>query len=85
MSDVRLFPPGVGISLGDVGESESLRGEVRITLDNRDRRFDPMSTSSPYYPGEPREALRRLIDARIDARLDGRSFRRRLLRWARRR
>jgi hypothetical protein len=52
--------PGVSISRGRTNEVSTFgAGQLSLTLDNRDRRFDPLHTSGPYY-GQllPRKQIR---------------------------
>lgn len=50
-TDITAFVRGFDTRRGrnhELGQMQA--GEATLTLDNRDRRFDPSNTSSPYYP-----------------------------------
>lgn len=64
-SDVTPYARGVSYSRG--GRNNELQrteaGTLQLLLDNRDGRFDPTNTASPYYPG-----VKRMRRIRVQAR-----------------
>jgi hypothetical protein len=52
--------PGVRISRGRPSESSTFSaGQLSLTLDNRDRRFDPLYSAGPYFGNlTPRKQIR---------------------------
>lgn len=50
-TDVSAYVRGLAIRRGRNHELDRIEaGTLRLTLNNRDRRFDPANASSPYYP-----------------------------------